>query len=150
MNDNLEMFGGAQQRRLTKCPHCGSEILSMLGAMACTGCDFRLADRPMEPDRDVTTAHARGTDPETSHDAAAGITTNRLRESQKEVWALFRKYGPMDDRELVRLADKDGIRQSPSGLRTRRRELQTMGKVRDSGRSARYEGNRKHIIWELR
>ena len=56
MTENIEMFGGAQQRRLTRCPHCGSEILPMLGALTCTGCDFRVRDVPVSVEPSATEA----------------------------------------------------------------------------------------------
>ena len=149
MNENVEMFGGAQQRQITKCPHCGSEIISLLGGLVCTACDFRISDQRVDLNVNVSKAHARRADPETSHAAAAGISTNQIRESQKEVWALFRHHGSKTDRDMVYKAARENICQSPSGLRTRRDELVTMGKLQDSGQRTMYDGNRKHIVWEL-
>lgn len=97
-------------------------------------------------------AHARTTDPATSHAAAASITPDKLRESQRVVLAFLKVRGPMTDTDLVELWQHYRLRewndQSPSGLRTRRRELVAAGLVRDTGRRQRLDTGRKAIIWE--
>lgn len=92
--------------------------------------------RPTRPD-----------DPVTSH-AAAGTTLIELRESQSEVLGLFQDVGPMSDTDLVATAQRLEVKQSVSGLRTRRSELVTMGLLRDSGRRGKTENDRDTIIWE--
>lgn len=90
---------------------------------------------------------ARATDPDTSHQAAAALTTERLRQSQAEVLALLREHGPMCDSVIAMQARRAGIRQSPSGLRTRRAELVALGSVGDSGKRVKLSTGRKSIIW---
>jgi uncharacterized Zn finger protein (UPF0148 family) len=51
MDQNLEIFGTAPEKRLTKCPHCGSGLFEALGATICEACDFRLY-RPGERDEE--------------------------------------------------------------------------------------------------
>jgi hypothetical protein len=79
---------------------------------------------------DLSKAHARNTDPETSHRAAEGIL--RLTERRAAVLETLRRIGPATDERLA-MAYR-GIPQSPSGLRTRRSELCRMGLVRPTGR----------------
>lgn len=86
-------------------------------------------------------------DPETSQHAAASI--NDLRASQREVLQLFRRFGPMHDKALVRCARHAGIRQSSSGLRTRRAELVGYGYLMDSGRREATESGHTAIVWTL-
>jgi hypothetical protein len=62
-------------------------------------------------------------DPETSHRAAATWSLDKLRTSQREVLNYFRRYGPMDDRSLMKVAADNETKQSVSSLRTRRSEL---------------------------
>jgi len=148
MGENLEMFGFAGKKTISKCPHCGASTMMVLGGIICSVCDFRTYEKTFTK-RDPGHAHARRSDPETSHEAASSISPNQLRESQKEVWSLFRRYGPMTDRDLVDRAEPAGVVQSPSGLRSRRAELVTMGKLRDSGKRTTYGTSaRRHIVWE--
>jgi hypothetical protein len=72
-------------------------------------------------------AHARATDPQTSHDAAASV--KHISELQLEILKAYKKKGPMRDDELcdyIRNVKK--IAASESSIRSRRAEL-----VRDSG-----------------
>jgi hypothetical protein len=95
-------------------------------------------------------AHARSTDPETSHEAAASIGSDKIRVSQQIVLDLLRVHGPMHDRTL---ADVYAMLahlppQSESGLRTRRSELVARGLVVDSGERVVLPSGRKAIIWK--
>jgi hypothetical protein len=80
------------------------------------------------------TPRARRTDPATSHEAAASI--KGLTEKQRAVYTVLSDYGPMTDEQLAEQYEK--LRwpaafplQSPSGLRTRRRELADRNLVRE-------------------
>lgn len=70
---------------------------------------------------------ARKTDPETSHQAAEGVT--RLRASQALVLNVFVAYGEMNDKDLLDRVHSTqrqlGLSKlmSPSGVRSRRSEL---------------------------
>lgn len=96
------------------------------------------------------TAFARRSDPETSHEAAASLDPDTMRRSQKEVYQVFHQWHPagITDLELVEWAGRWGVKQSPSGLRTRRRELVDGGLLRFSGEYKKI-GTRRHRIWEL-
>lgn len=94
-------------------------------------------------------AHARSSDPATSHQAAARVTGN-LRETQEHVLTVFRRHGAMTDVELVqRYEESDLPPQSDSGIRTRRRELVDLGEVEDSGEKKSIPPHGPAIIWKL-
>ena len=78
-------------------------------------------------------AVARNTDPETSW-AAARKASVHIRDSQTEVWAMLKKWGPICDEQLhghLRIAAQLNSKKclSPSGARTRRSELVALGLV---------------------
>lgn len=85
---------------------------------------------------------ARGTDPVTSHEAAASV---RKRESQQIVLAALREIGPATDEVLVEYLEDKPI--SPSRARTARCELHRAGAVREAGESKTRSG-RRALLWE--
>lgn len=90
-------------------------------------------------------ARARTTDPETSHQAAASVRD--LRATQREVLDLIRRFGPLTDERLVSLAAIDHVRQSPSGLRSRRSELVALGLVEWTGEYEPLDSGRNARVW---
>lgn len=92
-------------------------------------------------------AHARNTDPETSHEAARSVEP-KLRESQEVVLSLMRSIGPATDDRIYAEAKSRGVKISTSGCRTRRSELVTMEFARFTGRYDRLESGRRARIWE--
>jgi hypothetical protein len=110
---------------------------------ACLRCLRPLAD-PVHGQRPAPApvAHARNSDPDTSHAAARSV--RHIRESQAEVLALFRAHGPMTD-ELARTVYRG--HQSPSGLRTRRSELVGRGQLVDTGRRVVGATGRRMVVW---
>lgn len=111
--------------------------------------------RDAGPDLTPERAHARRSDPETSHAAAASISQEKLRASQVAVLAIFQRVGAMhDERLLAAYADVTllhgtiGPMQSPSGIRTRRRELVDLGLLRNSGETVTLPSGRRSIVWE--
>lgn len=76
--------------------------------------------------------HARTTDPETSHEAAASVDNVTI--TQKRILDILERLGAATDEtiyvEYLRL-HRDRI--SESGLRTRRAELVALGKVVHKG-----------------
>lgn len=99
-------------------------------------------------------AYARRTDPDTSHQAAASLGSEKIRRSQAEVLELLREVGPVTDAALVHLYEArisvgGSLPQSPSGIRTRRRELVELGKVRDTGARVRLPSGRLAAVWEV-
>ena len=94
-------------------------------------------------------AHARRTDPQTSHDAASSV--RRIRESQADVLTVIRKYGPISDEGMIHAYRVMGLPwQSESGLRTRRSELVALGVVGDSGERMRTASNRQTVLWKVK
>lgn len=96
-------------------------------------------------------AHARRTDPDTSHAAAQSI--DNLTARQAAVLACFRHSAAcvgLTDHELVTLYrhTPDAPEQSSSGLRTRRAELAARGLVMDSGKRRKLRTGRTAIVWK--
>ncbi len=92
-------------------------------------------------------AHARKTDPTTSHAAAASvkdITTT-------QEFILMALTRPLTDVDLVTAyrAFKSAPPASESGIRSRRSELVALGKVVDTGDRQRLESGRHAIVWQV-
>lgn len=97
----------------------------------------------MERGPDV--AHARNSDPQTSHEAAAAATQGIERQR-----ALVRAYAKSrGDRGFMDIdLEEAHPLESDSGLRTRRSELTARNIVLDSGRRDRAPGStRRRIVW---
>lgn len=97
---------------------------------------------------DPTRAHARRTDPDTSHDAAAMV---RVVKQRSYVLAAARTLGSFDDlllQKTVRAMYPDQ-KFSDSGVRTRRSELVRLGLMRDTGRRVVLPSHRRAIVWEI-
>lgn len=94
---------------------------------------------------------ARNTDPVTSHEAAASISNRSS--VYNAVLAMLEELGNATDEELWRKYHEEIARGeqlprvSPSGMRSRRNELVTMGFVRDTQRTRRTESGRRAIVW---
>jgi len=98
-------------------------------------------------------ANARASDPETSHAAAKSV--RRIRRSQAAVLSCLKLLGPRSDTLLVSdyedyRAEHQWPKQSPSGIRTRRKELVTQGFIADSGVRRRLDSGRMAIVWAVR
>lgn len=93
-------------------------------------------------------AHARRTDPQTSHQAAERV--RRIRESQADVLTAIRLFGPISDEQLIKKYRANVYMwQSDSGIRTRRSELVKLGVVVDSGLRGRTASNRQTVLWKV-
>lgn len=95
----------------------------------------------------MTEAHARRTDPVTSHEAALLFSGQELRANQQYVLDVLRRYGGVPDWILLRLYRSDVRKglvapQSDSGIRTRRKELTLLGLVAFTGRYLESESGR--------
>lgn len=95
-------------------------------------------------------AHARNSDPETSH-AAASKVTNLGPVRDGIINALY-TFGPQTDEGLAAIFKKWAAfpKCSPSGLRSRRSELVTLGFIEDSGEVGKTEFGNDAIIWRLK
>lgn len=92
-------------------------------------------------------ARARTGDPDTSHEAAASITEAHLSAAQTLILSLIRAHGPLADHELDAAYERQrglglDIQISPSGVRTRRRELVDAGLVEQHGDTLSPTGRR--------
>ena len=96
-------------------------------------------------------AHARNTDPETSHEAAASVKP--LWSARGAVLRMFVLFGPMCDKKLIERyghgQDLLTPRQSDSGIRSRRAELVRSGYLIDTGYRERLDTGRLSIVWGL-
>ena len=93
-------------------------------------------------------AHARNTDPQTSHDAAASVTN--VTETKRAILNLLQNA--ITDDELIdrfyEYMDSGLVRHaSPSGIRSRRKELVDAGLVYDTGLRGKTPSGRSSIIW---
>lgn len=97
-------------------------------------------------------AHARTTDPQTSHMAAASV--GKVQELQDRLVDMF-GAGPMTDLHLVRvynlLSDTTPSYPpaTPQNLRSRRAELVKQGKVHDTKQREIGPSGRKFVVWGL-
>lgn len=98
-------------------------------------------------------AHARNTDPSTSHSAARSV--QNITATQQAIMKLL-QIQPMTDQRLVEFytaqirmgADaRDFPRASESGIRSRRAELVDAGLVKDSGAREKLESGRSAVVW---
>jgi len=99
-------------------------------------------------------ALARSTDPETSQLAAELLDAEHIRKSQAAVLRVLGSIGPSSDHGLIEAYGQlaaDGIvrPQSPSGIRTRRKELTVRGRVLDTGHRERTPSGRQAIVWAV-
>jgi len=89
---------------------------------------------------------ARNSDPDTSKVASAKLED--LRESQREVLWVLALHGPMIDEDLIEACYDEGISQSRSGIRTRRKELEDKGLVKATGEKDETRAGNPAIMWE--
>jgi hypothetical protein len=104
--------------------------------------DADLSNAPRE-------AHARRTDPWTSHAAAESHDEATIRESQQAVLRVMRRLEIATDKHLEHVYPRTpGVPwQEPSGIRTRRRELADAGLIFNSGLKEKLPSNRWAILW---
>lgn len=91
-------------------------------------------------------AHARRTDPETSHEAAESVTN--LTSKQAAVLEMLKNSGPMCDEQIFDALWDAGFKMSPSGARTRRDELVGQGLLEFSGRYVTLRSGRRSRVWK--
>lgn len=97
-------------------------------------------------------AHARKSDPVTSHQAAASVVNiGRTREA---IRSILKQFGPQTDEQIWSNYQREWIHKgatqtaSPSGLRSRRAELVRMGFVVEAG-TGKTAAGRACAIWKL-
>ncbi len=132
------------------CHNCGTAIYKTLGGpwrheeTGDKGCRYGETEARLE------TAHARHSDPVTSHQAAESVT--ELRGSQQAVLRVMPQKLGITDEELVakyrhQAELGDVPHQSDSGIRSRRSELVKKRLVLDSGTRRPTTYGRKAIVW---
>jgi hypothetical protein len=95
----------------------------------------------------IEKAHARRSDPDTSHASAAAFTEDRLTQIQRDVLDFFRSHGRATDEDI-----EDALSSKHpafSTLRKRRTDLVQRGFLRDTGERRLNRNNRKMIVWEI-
>jgi len=96
----------------------------------------------------MNTAHARATDPQTSHDAAASVDPRLTTRLQASILVTLHGLdGPASHTELYESHHAFAV--SPSGFRTRVKELVDGGMVEDSGDRHVLPSGRNSIRWQL-
>jgi hypothetical protein len=88
----------------------------------------------------------RSGSPATSYAAAASVT--RISAAQNMLLVILRGLGPMTDEQLHSAMLGNAFTISPSGCRTRRKELVDAGLVVASPRLGRTKGGRVCTIWQ--
>ncbi len=125
---------------------CRTEVSAAAGALRGPTVTATILDDPPRPSR--PRARARWSDPITSHEAAAAFRVSQLRASQYEIFRLFSLFGACHDEQLLERARQHGVRQSESGIRTRRHELVERGLLKDSGTTVTLAvSGRQSIVW---
>ena len=105
---------------------------------------------PVYPGREAFKAHTKTGHPETSYEAASSLSSDKIRQSQKDVLWVFRNFGKMTDTELIEKYNRVGKpKQSPSGIRSRRSELRDRGLIAWSGEYRVLASGRKSRVWEI-
>lgn len=93
-------------------------------------------------------AHARRTDPDTSHSAAASV--KNITTAHSQILGVLRGMGPLTDEQIYQHMRLDLLAKiSESGCRSRRSELVNMAMVRDSGERRLTKAGRKSIVWAI-
>ena len=105
----------------------------------------------MSEQLDLFGAHARSTDPQTSHEAARTVNVTK---GQQTVLNEFLMYHELTDEALiealqVRQDSCPDAKLSDSGARSRRAELVAIGILKDTGRYGKTATGRKTTIWGL-
>jgi hypothetical protein len=71
-----------------------------------------------------------------------------MTKSQKDVFRVLDRYGPLPDHALVPLTQHvANVHQSSSGIRTRRSELSGIGAVKDTGDRIKMPSGRNAVVW---
>lgn len=98
-------------------------------------------------------AHARRSDPQTSHEAAKSV--KKITATQSAILAVLQVSAKTDELLILcyhsRSAKHPDLypKASPSGIRSRRAELVRLGYVKDSGRTAQISTGRQATVWSV-
>ena len=101
-------------------------------------------------------AVARRSDPDTSHEAADSVTRDAIADTHTRIMLLLYAKGPLTDEGIAHHWAWTPV--SPSGLRTRRKELVLRGSVSALGEHVagewsptygRTKSGRRSMLWDL-
>jgi len=92
-------------------------------------------------------AHTRISDPATSFDAAASVKPSATRAIYRNIICILGEHGPSTDPEIEGFVQAG--KQSPSGLRTRRKELQVADYIEYAGYKRKLASGRYGQAWTL-
>ena len=91
-------------------------------------------------------AAARTTDPDTAHDAGHHA---RLNLNHRLVLSLLLQHGALTDHGLSEMAARRGVTIKATSIGKRRKELEVIGQVADTGRRAPTDTGRSAILWAI-
>lgn len=97
----------------------------------------------------------RDRDPETSWDAAALQTSDKLDRREADILALLAEHGEMSDEQLYDRctafydANPTTPRSTPQAVRTSRHALVLKGRIKDTGRRAPTRSGSTAAIWTV-
>ena len=92
-------------------------------------------------------ALVRANDPETSQEAAASQTPEKLSNDRKAVLRVLKMKGPLCDQDIFLALTETGYNISPSGCRTRRAELVDLGLAEWTRHFVKLRSGRKSRVW---
>ncbi len=99
----------------------------------------------LAPDPGQEPAHARSTDPSTSHEAAESMSTKRINTMQlKALTALARLGGRGINDQVVERSGKER-----NAITPRMRPLCNKGLVREAGKRKSERTNSRQIVWQI-
>lgn len=96
-----------------------------------------------------TRSKVRKYDPQTSFDAAVGQTPEKTRLLYNAIWILLSR-APLTDDEIQGALSRSRIPYSPSGVRTRRRELVDAGWVMATEEKRESANGSPSTVWAIR
>lgn len=103
---------------------------------------------PMQSIRTPVKAKVRRRDPQTSWDAAISQSPEATQRLYAAIHRVLTVRGPMTDDELLHTFERLKFAHTPSGVRSRRKELVEAGWIRDSGTKRSSDAGSPSIVWE--
>lgn len=98
----------------------------------------------------MSIAHARNSDPITSHDAAESVKD--LTQLQSRIMVIFQMCWGLTDEELIASYNRTYGLHSPatdSSIRSRRSELHHVGQIRDTAITRKTRAGGNSIVWDV-
>lgn len=108
----------------------------------------RRSRKPVAEVAPETSTKVRRHDPGTSWEAATKQTPEKSQRLYKAIHRILSATGAKTDDELIGFMEAQHFSHTPSGVRSRRRELTDAGWVRDSGTKRLSNAGGPSIVWE--